>query len=38
VVSSSRGWGRRGGGQTVQRERESGAVSNDRNLSMGFCH
>jgi hypothetical protein len=38
VVSSSRGWGEEGGGQTVHRERESGAVSNHRKLSVGFCH
>jgi hypothetical protein len=38
VVSSNRGWGEEGGGQTVHRERESGAVSNDRKLSVGFCY
>ncbi len=27
-----------GGRQTVHRERESGAVSNDRKLSVGFCY
>ncbi len=32
------GWGTKGGGQTVQREGESGAVSNDRKLSVGFCY
>jgi hypothetical protein len=26
-----------GGGGTVHRERESGAVSDDRKLSVGFC-
>ncbi len=37
VVSSSRGLGEEGGGQTIHRDRESGVVSNDRKLSMGFC-
>ncbi len=34
VVSSRKG---EGGGQTVHRERESGAVQDDRKLSVGFC-
>jgi hypothetical protein len=27
-----------GGRQTVHRETESGAVSNDKKLSVGFCY
>ncbi len=26
-----------GGGETVNRERESGVISDDRKLSVGFC-
>jgi hypothetical protein len=36
--SAGAGGGGEGGGQTVHRERESGAVSNDRKLSVGFCY
>jgi hypothetical protein len=34
-VSSSRGWGE---ADSTHMERESGAVSNDRKLSVGFCY
>jgi hypothetical protein len=36
--SAVAGGGGEGGGQTVHRERESGAVPNDRKLIVGFCY
>jgi hypothetical protein len=40
-TAAGRGWSAVagiGGGLTVHRERESGAVSKDRKLSVGFCY